>query len=264
MATNFWELLQQHQGDLTKSGRTVADYLVQHAAEAQYLSISSLARECKVAEATVFRFCRALGFEGYHEMRIALAQWDEDGFYDMVEQHLAALREQYRDYVRADVFGQNPYFRYFRKFKKTYPVMMQFESVLLKGREFPRWNAVTAVPFLAELETHVLCGTHDVDCLMGPVELYQAEAREPFAGLRGDEVHTYPGDVTGRDAGGIIFSMIAGADERTCAREESRHVFYPVFGVPGQAPDALRSAQTRMAEYAALLAKDAQIACEWI
>ena len=74
MATNFWELLQQHQGDLTKSGRTVADYLVQHAAEAQYLSISSLAKECCVAEATVFRFCRALGFEGYHEMRIALAQ----------------------------------------------------------------------------------------------------------------------------------------------------------------------------------------------
>ena len=61
------------------------------------------------------------------------AQWDEAGFYDMVERHLAALREQYRDYVRADVFGQNPYFRYFRKFKKTYPVMMQFESVLLKG-----------------------------------------------------------------------------------------------------------------------------------
>ena len=56
MSTNFWELLQQHQGDLTRSGRTVADYLVQHAAEAQYLSISSLARECQVAEATVFRF----------------------------------------------------------------------------------------------------------------------------------------------------------------------------------------------------------------
>ena len=57
MSTNFWELLQQHQNDLTKSGHMVADYLVQHAAEAQYLSISSLARECKVAEATVFRFC---------------------------------------------------------------------------------------------------------------------------------------------------------------------------------------------------------------
>ena len=79
MATNFWELLQQHQNDLTKSGHMVADYLVQHAAEAQYLSISSLARECKVAEATAFRFCRARGFEGYHELRIALAQANATG-----------------------------------------------------------------------------------------------------------------------------------------------------------------------------------------
>ena len=79
MSTNFWELLQQHQGDLTKSGRTVAEYLLQHAGEAQYLSISSLAKECCVAEATVFRFCRALGFEGYHEMRIALAQANATG-----------------------------------------------------------------------------------------------------------------------------------------------------------------------------------------
>ena len=79
MAINFWELLQQRQDSLTKSGRMVANYLMQHADEAQYLSISSLARECRVAEATVFRFCRALGFEGYHEMRIALAQANATG-----------------------------------------------------------------------------------------------------------------------------------------------------------------------------------------
>ena len=79
MGTNFWELLQQRQGQLTRSGHAVADYLLQHAYEAQYLSISSLARECNVAEATVFRFCRALGFDGYHEMRIALAQANATG-----------------------------------------------------------------------------------------------------------------------------------------------------------------------------------------
>ena len=79
MGTNFWELLQQRQGQLTRSGHAVADYLLQHADEAQYLSISSLARECNVAEATVFRFCRALGFDGYHEMRIALAQANATG-----------------------------------------------------------------------------------------------------------------------------------------------------------------------------------------
>ena len=79
MGTNFWELLQQRQGQLTRSGHAVADYLLQHVDEAQYLSISSLARECNVAEATVFRFCRALGFDGYHEMRIALAQANATG-----------------------------------------------------------------------------------------------------------------------------------------------------------------------------------------
>ena len=41
MGTNFWELLQQRQGQLTRSGHAVADYLLQHADEAQYLSISS-------------------------------------------------------------------------------------------------------------------------------------------------------------------------------------------------------------------------------
>ncbi len=79
MAMNFWELLHDRQDSLTKSGRAVAEYLMQHADEAQYLSISSLAKECKVAEATVFRFCRALGFDGYHEMRIALAQANATG-----------------------------------------------------------------------------------------------------------------------------------------------------------------------------------------
>ena len=79
MSTNFWDLLHQRQDDLTKSGRLVAEYLTHHADEAQYLSISSLAKECNVAEATVFRFCRALGFDGYHEMRIALAQANATG-----------------------------------------------------------------------------------------------------------------------------------------------------------------------------------------
>lgn len=71
---NFWELLKTRQKNLTKSGRIVADYLTHHAEDAQYLSISSLAEACGVAEATIFRFCRSLGFEGYNEMKIALAQ----------------------------------------------------------------------------------------------------------------------------------------------------------------------------------------------
>ncbi len=70
----FWEMLRAKRDSLTKSGAIVADYLMQHAEDAQYLSISSLANECGVAEATIFRFCRSLGFQGYNEMKIALAK----------------------------------------------------------------------------------------------------------------------------------------------------------------------------------------------
>jgi len=68
---SFWEMLRAKHDSLTKSGTIVADYLVQ---DAQYLSISSLAKACGVAEATIFRFCRSLGFDGYNEMKIALAK----------------------------------------------------------------------------------------------------------------------------------------------------------------------------------------------
>lgn len=70
---NFWELLREKYSELTRSGRMVADYLTQHAEQAQYLSISALGAACGVAEATIFRFCRSLGFDGYNEMKIALA-----------------------------------------------------------------------------------------------------------------------------------------------------------------------------------------------
>ena len=71
---NFWDLLHEKQLSLTKSGIIIAEYLIQHPEEAQFLSISSLARNCNMAEATIYRFCKQLGFEGYNEMKIALAQ----------------------------------------------------------------------------------------------------------------------------------------------------------------------------------------------
>ncbi|MFR8903137.1 MAG: MurR/RpiR family transcriptional regulator [Blautia wexlerae] len=46
---------------LTKSGKKLADYVFSHTTETQYLSITSLAENCKVSEATITRFCRGLG-----------------------------------------------------------------------------------------------------------------------------------------------------------------------------------------------------------
>ena len=185
--------------------------------------------------------------------------WDVDALRALEERELAALKEEHGDYDRKAVFGEDPYVRFFKKFKKTYPVLMQLESVLLKGRPFPQVNPVTEVPFLAELKTRCLMGTHDADAVRGTLRLFSGTEKAPFTGLRGEEVHTYPNDVCGRDDGGIIFSMIAGADHRTCAKPESRHVFYPVFGTPGMAAETLRPQLDLLASYARTLAPEARV-----
>lgn len=158
--------------------------------------------------------------------------WDIPGFESYKNSELEAIRSEGTSYDRETVFRQDPYFRYFRKFKKSYPVMMQVESFLLKGRPFPEGSYINAVAFLTELKTHILLGTHDVDCISGDLVLYNESAKTPFTGMFNPDSHSYPNDITGRDDEGIIISMIAGADDRTCIHENTTHVIYLIFGLP--------------------------------
>lgn len=188
----------------------------------------------------------------------------EEDFRKLVAEELRELSERFQNYDRKAVFGEYPYFRFFRKFKKTYPVMLQLESVLLKGRPFPNFNPVAEVPFLLELTTQVLSGAHDLDRIRGAVSLYLAAEKEPFLGLRGEWMHTYPGDFCARDEEGIIFSLIAGADDRTCARTDTRRVLYPVFGTPDLPETVISSAMETLCGYIRVLAPDAEISCRVI
>ena len=60
--------------ELTKSEKKIADFITGNAYDAQYMSITSLAEECNVADATISRFCKALGYQGYNDFKIALAK----------------------------------------------------------------------------------------------------------------------------------------------------------------------------------------------
>ena len=91
------------------------------------------------------------------------SEWDIAAFEQLRDHELDAIRKEGGEYDRETWFRQDAYFRYFRKFKKTYPVMMQVESFLLKGRPFPEGRYINAVAFLTELKTHILMGTHDAD-----------------------------------------------------------------------------------------------------
>ena len=64
---------------LTAAERKVADYVLQQYEQVQFMSITQLADECGIAEATVSRFCRSLKLKGFNAFKIELAKHSVSG-----------------------------------------------------------------------------------------------------------------------------------------------------------------------------------------
>lgn len=59
---------------LSKSEQSVARYITQHPEEVIYLSVAALAENSDVSDPTVVRTCQKLGFTGYQDLKVTLAQ----------------------------------------------------------------------------------------------------------------------------------------------------------------------------------------------
>ena len=59
---------------LSKSEQAVATYITQHPEEVVYLSVAALAENSGVSDPTVVRACQKLGFTGYQDLKVTLAQ----------------------------------------------------------------------------------------------------------------------------------------------------------------------------------------------
>lgn len=59
---------------MTKAEKRIADYFMSQGGDLQLVSITELAEQCKVADSTIFRFCKMLGYKGYNDFKLALAK----------------------------------------------------------------------------------------------------------------------------------------------------------------------------------------------
>lgn len=59
---------------LAAAEKKVADYVLAQPTQVQFMSITQLADECSVAEATISRFCRSLKLKGFNAFKIELAR----------------------------------------------------------------------------------------------------------------------------------------------------------------------------------------------
>lgn len=74
ITANIIDLLNQRYNALTKSEKRIANFIYDNSFDVQYMSITTLAESCSVADATIFRFCKSLGFNGYNELKLSLAK----------------------------------------------------------------------------------------------------------------------------------------------------------------------------------------------
>ena len=63
-----------HYEEFSKTEKKIADFLMQNPDGILPLYITELAERCGTSEATIVRFAKRLGFEGYQQLKIAIAQ----------------------------------------------------------------------------------------------------------------------------------------------------------------------------------------------
>ena len=74
LPTDILDRIQAAYYQLTTAERRVADFVLMHHGQVQLMSITQLAEECGVAEATISRFCRSLKLKGYNAFKLELAR----------------------------------------------------------------------------------------------------------------------------------------------------------------------------------------------
>lgn len=72
--TNIIEKIHASYYQLAPAEKKVADYVLAQRDQIQFMSITQLADECGVADATISRFCRSLGTKGFNAFKLELAQ----------------------------------------------------------------------------------------------------------------------------------------------------------------------------------------------
>lgn len=71
---NFIQLFNQNKSNLTKSENKLANYIATHSEHVIYDSIKSLGQATNTSDATIIRLCKKLGFSGFSNLKISLAQ----------------------------------------------------------------------------------------------------------------------------------------------------------------------------------------------
>ena len=174
----------------------------------------------------------------------------------------AELRARFAGQDRATLASHpvlQAYGEYYRRFKKTYHVQLQLESIVMKGRSIPSVASLVEAMFMAEIKNMLLTAGHDLDVLHLPLTLDVSKGTESYTLLRGEEQILKPGDMMISDTLGIISNIIYGPDQRTQINADTRNVVFTVYAPVGIDEKLVTQHLQDMRDYVFVIVPRAQV-----
>lgn len=131
----FSKIVDQYY-KFTASEKKVSDYIMTQRKNVQYMSISELSEACNVAEATISRYCKTLGYKGYNAFKLAIANASEG------EKHVSHINEdssvveiaKNRANINIDVIKQTMSIMDSEKIQKAAEILANSKKVLCMGQ----------------------------------------------------------------------------------------------------------------------------------
>lgn len=154
------------------------------------------------------------------------------------------LLNQYKNYDRKEFIRSEPvcfYKDYYKKFKKTYPVQLQLESVVVKSNSIQNVAALVEAMFTAELKNLLLTAGHDLDKIEFPIKLDLSQGTEIFTGISKKQQFLAKNDMMLSDGKDIISSILNGPDYRTRITKDTKNVLFFIYTPDGISDDIIRN-----------------------
>ena len=205
-------------------------------------------------------------YPGAHAGVLVMRALTNPAHHPELEKRKAELEEQLRTHLSGQdraALSSHPilqaYNSYYKRFKKSYHVQLQLESIAWKGKSIPSVSALVESMFMAEVRNMLLTAGHDLDTLQLSLILDVSKGTERYTLMRGDEQILKPDDMFISDQDGVISSIIYGPDRRTQIKSETRNAVFTVYAPEGIDEQAVQRHLEDIRDYVMIVAPQAQV-----
>jgi DNA/RNA-binding domain of Phe-tRNA-synthetase-like protein len=205
-------------------------------------------------------------FPGAHAGVLAMREVTNPALHPELEKRKgeieAALRSEFSGQDRAAI-SSHPVLRayndHYRRFKKSYHVQLQLESMVSKGKSIPSVSALVEAMFMAEMKNLLLTAGHDLDVVQLPLTLDVSKGTESYILMRGEEQVLKPGDMMISDGLGVISDVIYGPDRRTQITADTRNAVFTTYAPQGIEEQAVERHLQDIRDFILIFAPQAQM-----